>query len=129
MHQTPAAPMNQKSMQQRNAPSPPNTHATLSNRNTPPSSQIIAPKIVASNLGIPPIVSIMGMYIGLQLFGFIGIFIMPIVITVLKVLNDDGVIHIWRSSKKSVAADAAAVQPEDVSAEEENQETDGEPKE
>lgn len=91
--------------------------------------QIIEPKIVASNLGIPPIVSIMGMYIGLQLFGFIGIFIMPIVITVLKVLNDDGVIHIWRSSKKSVEADAAAVQPEDVSAEEENQETDGEPKE
>ena len=35
-------------------------------------------------------------------------------------------IHIWRSSKKSVEADAAAVQPEDVSAEEENQETDGE---
>ena len=64
-----------------------------------------------------------------QLFGFIGIFIMPIVITVLKVLNDDGVIHIWRSSKKSVEADAAAVQPEDVSAEEENPETDGEPKE
>ena len=54
---------------------------------------------------------------------------MPIVITVLKVLNDDGVIHIWRSSKKSVETDAAAVQPEDVSAEEENQETDGEPKE
>ena len=54
---------------------------------------------------------------------------MPIVITVLKVLNDDGVIHIWRSSKKSVEADAAAVQPEDASAEEENQETDGEPKE
>ena len=91
--------------------------------------QIIEPKIVASNLGIPPIVSIMGMYIGLQLFGFIGIFIMPIVITVLKVLNDDGVIHIWRSSKKSVEADAAAVQPEDVSAEEENQETDSEPRE
>ena len=91
--------------------------------------QIIEPKIVASNLGIPPIVSIMGMYIGLQLFGFIGIFIMPIVITVLKVLNDDGVIHIWLSSKKSVEADAAAVQPEDVSAEEENPDTDSEPKE
>ncbi len=63
--------------------------------------QIIEPKIVANNLGIPPIVSIMGMYIGLQLFGFIGIFLMPILITVLKVLNDDGVIHIWRSSKKN----------------------------
>ena len=68
--------------------------------------QIIEPKIVANNLGIPAIVSIMGMYIGVQLFGFIGIFIMPIMITVLKVLNDDGVIHIWRSSKKAAAQDA-----------------------
>lgn len=70
--------------------------------------QIIEPKIVANNLGIPAIVSIMGMYIGVQLFGFIGIFIMPIMITVLKVLNDDGVIHIWRSSKKAAAQDAPA---------------------
>ena len=29
-------------------------------------------------------------------------------ITVLKVLNDDGVIHIWRSSKKTAAQDAPA---------------------
>ena len=33
---------------------------------------------------------------------------MPIMITVLKVLNDDGVIHIWRSSKKTAAQDAPA---------------------
>ena len=66
--------------------------------------QVLEPKIVASNLGIPPIVSIMGMYIGLQLFGFIGIFIMPMLITVLKVLNDDGVIRIWRSPKKAAEA-------------------------
>ncbi len=62
--------------------------------------QVIEPKIVASNLGIPPIVSIMGMYIGLQLFGVIGLFLLPITITVIKVLNDEGVIRIWKSSRK-----------------------------
>lgn len=60
--------------------------------------QIIEPKIVANNLGIPPILSLMGMYIGLKLFGVIGLFIMPIIITVLKVLNDKGVIKLWRKS-------------------------------
>ncbi len=63
--------------------------------------QVLEPKVVASNLGIPPIVSIMGMYIGLRLFGVIGIFLLPIMITVLKVLNDEGVVRIWKSAKKS----------------------------
>lgn len=63
--------------------------------------QVIEPKIVASNLGIPPIVSIMGMYIGLQLFGVIGLFLMPITITVIKVLNDEGVVRIWKKEKKN----------------------------
>ena len=61
--------------------------------------QVLEPKIVASNLGIPPIVTIMGMYIGLQLFGVLGIFLLPIMITVIKVLNDEGVVRIWKSSK------------------------------
>ena len=60
--------------------------------------QIVEPKIVATNLGIPPILSLMGMYIGLKLFGVIGLFLMPITITVLKVLNDKGVIRLWRRS-------------------------------
>lgn len=36
--------------------------------------QIIEPKLVAGQLGLPPVVTIVGMYIGLQLFGFIGLF-------------------------------------------------------
>lgn len=84
--------------------------------------QIIEPKIVANNLGIPPIVSIMGMYIGLQLFGFIGIFLMPILITVLKVLNDDGVVRIWRSTKKKVKQEAESTD-NDETATDDNGET------
>ena len=64
--------------------------------------QIIEPKIVANNLGIPPILSLMGMYIGLKLFGVIGLFLMPITITVLKVLNDKGVVRLWRRSDSAL---------------------------
>lgn len=57
--------------------------------------QFIEPKLVAGQLGLPPFVTIMGMYIGLKLFGFVGMLIVPLVIILLKLLNDEGVIHIW----------------------------------
>ncbi len=41
--------------------------------------QYIEPKIVASNLEIPPILSLMSMVIGLRLFGFAGMLGMPLV--------------------------------------------------
>ncbi len=61
--------------------------------------QYIEPKLVAGQLGLPPIATLMGMYIGLKLFGVLGMFILPFTITILKVLNDDGVIRIWRTER------------------------------
>ncbi len=61
--------------------------------------QFIEPKLVAANLGLPSILTIMGMYLGLQLFGFIGLFLLPIVFILIKVLNDEGIIHVWRRGK------------------------------
>lgn len=58
--------------------------------------QIIEPKLVASQLGLPAFVTITAMYVGTQLFGFIGLFLLPISIMLLKVLNDEGVINIFR---------------------------------
>ena len=62
--------------------------------------QIIEPKLVGANLGIPPILTLMGMYIGLQTIGVIGMFVLPITIVVLVKLNEDGVIHLWGEKKK-----------------------------
>lgn len=62
--------------------------------------QYIEPKLVAGQLGLPPIATLIGMYLGLKIFGVMGMFILPLTITILKVLNDDGVIHIWHSSRK-----------------------------
>ena len=59
--------------------------------------QIIEPKLVAGQLGLPPFMTIIGMFLGLKLFGFVGMLIMPILIIMLKLLNDEGIIHLWKS--------------------------------
>lgn len=60
--------------------------------------QYIEPKIVGTSLGVNPIVTLMGLYFGLKLFGFIGMFVVPITIMTLKALNDNGRISIWKTS-------------------------------
>ncbi len=57
--------------------------------------QILEPRLVAMNVGLPPIVTLAGMYLGLQLFGVVGIFALPITFVMVKVLNEEGIIHIW----------------------------------
>jgi len=59
--------------------------------------QILEPKLVSANLGLPPIVTLMGMYTGLQLFGFAGMLLMPLLLIMVKLLNDQGVLHIWKN--------------------------------
>ncbi|MGN0523940.1 MAG: sporulation integral membrane protein YtvI [Eubacterium sp.] len=59
--------------------------------------QYIEPRIVGGTLGIHPLITLSGMYIGLKLFGFIGIFAVPIVVVMLKAFNDTGRIKIWNT--------------------------------
>ena len=63
--------------------------------------QVLEPKLVATKLGLPPVLTIAAMYIGTQLFGFIGLFLMPIITIMIKRLNDEGVLHIWKSGKSA----------------------------
>lgn len=78
--------------------------------------QVIEPKLVASQLGLPPFVTIMAMYIGSQLFGFVGLFLLPITIMLLKVLNDEGVIHIFK--KKAPVVEEANVSAKETAPDE-----------
>ena len=59
--------------------------------------QIIEPKLVAGQLGLPPFATLMAMYIGSQLFGFIGLFLLPITLVMVKLLNDEGIIHVFHN--------------------------------
>ncbi len=62
--------------------------------------QVIEPKLVAAQLGIPAFLTIVSMFIGSQIFGVIGIFILPITIVMIKLLNDEGIINIFHKSNE-----------------------------
>ncbi len=62
--------------------------------------QIVEPKLVAGQLGLPPFVTLIAMYLGLKVFGVLGVFVLPIVIIMLKLLNDEGIISLWKSPSK-----------------------------
>ena len=57
---------------------------------------IIEPKIVGGQLGLHPVVTLSSMFAGAQLFGVIGLFGFPIGLSLLRHLNDHGVIRILK---------------------------------
>ncbi len=65
--------------------------------------QIVEPKLVAGQLGLPPFVTLIAMYLGLKIFGVLGVFALPIIIIMLKLLNDEGIINLWKSPTKVMA--------------------------
>lgn len=84
--------------------------------------QVIEPKLVAGQLGLPPFMTIIGMFLGLKLFGVIGMLIMPILIIMLKLLNDEGILHMWKSPE-AVTVEAPAAEGTADEAENENSES------
>ena len=62
--------------------------------------QIVEPKLVAGQLGLPPFVTLIAMYLGLKIIGVLGVFILPIIAIMLKLLNDEGIIELWKSPTK-----------------------------
>lgn len=58
--------------------------------------QIIEPKLVAGQVGLPPIVTIIAMYVGSKTLGVLGFFILPFVVILIKVFNDAGIIHVFK---------------------------------
>ncbi len=63
--------------------------------------QVIEPKLVAAQLGIPAFLTIVSMFIGSQIFGVLGIFILPLTIVMIKLLNDEGIINIIHKSTET----------------------------
>lgn len=63
--------------------------------------QYIEPKIVGSSLGVHPLVTLAGLYFGLKLFGFMGMFIVPLGVMTLKAFNDAGRIHLFKSPDRN----------------------------
>jgi len=56
--------------------------------------QIIEPRIVGRHVGLPPLITLAAMFIGTKLFGFVGLFGLPITCAIVLSLDEAGVIHI-----------------------------------
>ena len=57
---------------------------------------IIEPKIVGSQIGLHPVLTLVSMFAGVQLLGVVGLFGFPILLSLFRYLNDTGTIHLYR---------------------------------
>lgn len=62
---------------------------------------ILEPKIVGNRVGLPPLIMLLCLFVGVKLFGALGIVIMPFMAIVIKNLNDSGKIHVFNSAKSA----------------------------
>lgn len=75
--------------------------------------QIVEPKLVSNQLGLPPFVTLIAMYLGLKIIGVLGVFILPIIAIMLKLLNDEGIIDLWKSPTKTMLRESLEGTKED----------------
>lgn len=57
--------------------------------------QLFEPKIVGANIGVHPLITLLAMYTGLNLFGVLGMILGPIVVLIVKNLQSAGLMHLW----------------------------------
>ena len=56
---------------------------------------IVEPRIVGKQIGLHPLVTLIAMFLGLKIFGIIGMIILPVSLAVLITLEKNGIIHVW----------------------------------
>lgn len=59
--------------------------------------QILEPRVVGEQIGLYPLITLICMYVGTTYFGVIGLFLVPIIVTILVKLQDDGIITFYKS--------------------------------
>ncbi len=57
---------------------------------------ILEPKIVGNRVGLHPVLMLISMFVGVKLFGALGLVILPFLLIVVKNLNDSGKINLFR---------------------------------
>ncbi|CAM4160984.1 sporulation integral membrane protein YtvI [Erysipelothrix inopinata] len=62
---------------------------------------VLEPKIVGEQIGLHPLATLILIYVGMKLFGFAGLFGLPIGVTIVKTLHDEGKIQFFRNISDS----------------------------
>jgi sporulation integral membrane protein YtvI len=58
--------------------------------------QTLEPRVVGQQIGLHPVVTLICIFVGAQLLGVVGIFLLPVTATIIKKLNDEGTIHFFK---------------------------------
>lgn len=58
--------------------------------------QSLESRVVGHQIGLHPIVTLVSMYVGIKIFGGIGIIVFPMIVITIKHLNDEGRIQIFK---------------------------------
>lgn len=61
--------------------------------------QIVEPRIVGSQVGLYPLITIVSMFVGLKLMGGIGLVVCPLYVIICKKMNEREVIHLYKKEK------------------------------
>ena len=56
--------------------------------------RIVEPKVMGAQIGLNPLPTLVAMFVGLKLFGFIGFFIGPLLVILFTAARDSGMIRI-----------------------------------
>ena len=56
----------------------------------------LEPRIVGKRIGLNPLITLLCLYVGLQLFGILGMFLVPMLFLMVKNAQDAGLIHLWK---------------------------------
>ncbi len=59
--------------------------------------QILEPKVIGDHVGMMPILTLFCIWVGLKLFGFGGMFLIPITVVIFKNLHESGKVKIWKT--------------------------------
>lgn len=61
---------------------------------------MIEPKLVGKQMKLHPVLTLAGMLIGMRFFGFLGMLGVPLTMSFIKRLSDQGLIHLWFLNKE-----------------------------
>ena len=65
--------------------------------------QVLEPRVVGNTIGLHPIAALLAIYTGFNFFGIFGMFMVPILLIVLKHLQDEGYLSIWKTASTEEA--------------------------
>ncbi len=57
---------------------------------------IIEPRIIGARIGLHPLVTLIAMYLGLHLFGVVGMLLLPLIVILLKGIHSSGALEAWK---------------------------------